>query len=277
MTKTPLHTAFALVPPGAPRRGAFGLLLMLAVVGWPQAAEAQLDPLLLLKRSLPSITTPQYRANVLVAVDVAPRMQYDADGNYYDPTEYVRGNMWDTALGVTAGNTTARYRRIYQGLQWSASAPQKFNATKIAIVGDAVSTPYTNFYQKTRLGVAKTALDQVIRENTTSVRFGLLKMRQTNPRVVTPADGPVFVSDPGQHAADRRRRVELVEAVPRRRRRRQPQPRDVHGAAGQPGRHQPEHGHPDDPGAAVLLVDGSDAGRQRLARRRRCAAGAPAR
>ncbi len=129
MTKTPLHTAFALVPPGAPRRGAFGLLLMLAVVGWPQAAEAQLDPLLLLKRSLPSITTPQYRANVLVAVDVAPRMQYDADGNYYDPTEYVRGNLWDTALGVTAGNTTARFRRIYQGLQWSASAPQKFNAT----------------------------------------------------------------------------------------------------------------------------------------------------
>ena len=198
MTKTTLHTAFALVPPGAPRRGAFGLLLMLAVVGWPQAAEAQLDPLLLLKRSLPSITTPQYRANVLVAVDVAPRMQYDADGNYYDPTEYARGNMWDTSLGVTAGNTTARYRRIYQGLQWSAVAPQKFNATKIAIVGDAASTPYTNFYQKTRLAVAKTALDQVIRENTTSARFGLLKMRQTNPRVVSPADGPVFVSDPGQ-------------------------------------------------------------------------------
>ncbi len=114
-----------MIPRGAPRRGAFGLLLMLAVVGWPQAAEAQLDPLLLLKRSLPSITTPQYRANVLVAVDVAPRMQYDADGNYYDPTEYARGNMWDTALGVTAGNTTARYRRIYQGLQWSAvGAPE---------------------------------------------------------------------------------------------------------------------------------------------------------
>jgi hypothetical protein len=198
MTTKTLHTAVALIPPGAPRRGTFGLLLMLAVVGWPQAAEAQLDPLLLLKRSLPSITTPQYRANVLVAVDVAPRMQYDADGKYYDPTDYARGNMWDAALGVTAGNTTARYRRIYEGLQWSASGPQKFDATKISIVGDAVSTPYTYFYQKTRLGVAKTALDQVIRENTTSVRFGLLKMRQTNPRVVSPADGPVFVTDVGQ-------------------------------------------------------------------------------
>ncbi|MBK5298140.1 MAG: hypothetical protein JJE40_13365, partial [Vicinamibacteria bacterium] len=198
MTKTPVHTAFALVPPGAPRRGAFGLLLTLLVVGWPQAAQAQLDPLLLLKRSIPNITTPQYRANVLVAVDVAPRMQYDADGHYYDPTEYVRGNLWDTSLGVTAGNTTARYRRIYQSLQWSASAPQKFNTTRIDIVGDAVSTPYTNFYQKTRLGVAKTALNQVISENTTSVRFGLLKMRQTNQRVVSPADGPVYNSDPGQ-------------------------------------------------------------------------------
>ena len=38
----------------------------------------------------------------------------------------------------------------------------------------------------------------MIRENTTSVRFGLLKMRQTNPRVVAPADGPVFVSDVDQ-------------------------------------------------------------------------------
>jgi hypothetical protein len=198
MTKTLLHTAVAMVRPGTPRRGVFGLLLMLVIVGWPQAAEAQLDPLLLLKRSLPNITTPQYRANVLVAVDVAPRMQYDADGNYYDPTDYVRGNTWDMTLGVTAGNTTARFRRVYESLQWSASAPQKFNATRITIVGDAVSTPYTNFYQKTRLGVAKTALDQVIRENTTSVRFGLLTMRQTNPRVVTPADGPVYVSDPAQ-------------------------------------------------------------------------------
>ena len=114
MTKTPLHTALALVPPGAPRRGAFGLLLMLLIAGWPQAAEAQLDPLLLLKRSIPNITTPLYRANVLVAIDVAPRMQYDADGNYYDPTDYVRGNAWDAPLGVSG---CQHYRTVPPRLQ----------------------------------------------------------------------------------------------------------------------------------------------------------------
>ena len=100
----------------ARRRGIAGAIAGLAMAAWPQAAEAQLDPLLVLKRSVPSVTTPQYRANVLVAIDVAPRMQYDADGNYYDPAEYARGNAWDIVLGVTAANTTARYRRMYSKL-----------------------------------------------------------------------------------------------------------------------------------------------------------------
>ena len=72
MTNTPSPFAVARVPSGGPRRSAVGFLMLLGLVAWPQAAQAQLDPLLLLKRSLPSITTPQYRANVLVAVDVAP-------------------------------------------------------------------------------------------------------------------------------------------------------------------------------------------------------------
>ncbi len=181
----------------ARRRSIAGAIAGLAIAAWPQAAEAQLDPLLVLKRSVPSVTTPQYRANVLVAIDVAPRMQYDADGNYYDPTEYAKGNAWDTVLGVTAANTTARYRRIYSKLQWSATAPQKFDSTTISITGDAEPN-YSRFYQKTRLGVAKYALDQVISENNTSVRFGLLKMRQTNPRVIAAADGPVYVANPAQ-------------------------------------------------------------------------------
>ena len=197
MTKTPLAPA-PVFRTAAARRGLMAALVGLAAALLPQAAEAQLDPLLVIKRSVPALTTPQYRANVLIAVDVAPRMQYDADGHYYDPFEYSRGTSWDSTLGVEAANTTTRYRRVYENLKWSASGTQKFDTTRIGIVGDGTPAAYARFYEKTRLGVAKAAIDQVIAENATSARFGLLKMRQTNPRIVSPADGPVYNSDPGQ-------------------------------------------------------------------------------
>ena len=198
MTNIDLHSRLASLAARLPRSGVAGALLALLAVGWPQSAEAQLDPLLFLKRSVPSITTPQYRANVLVAVDVAPRMQYDADGHFYDPTDYAKGNLWDTALGVSGANTIARYRRLYQSMQWTSSGSQTFNTTKISIVGDGQGAAYTSFYQKTRLGVAKSALDQVIRENTTSARFGLLKMRQQNPHIDTSWDDTAYSADPAQ-------------------------------------------------------------------------------
>jgi hypothetical protein len=174
-------------------RTAAGIVLALSAVAWPQTAEAQLDPLLFLKRSVPSITTPQYRANVLVAVDTAPRMQYDADGHYYDPNDYARGNVWDTVIGATTG---VRYRRVYQSLQWSNSGSEKFTTTKISTVTDASATAYANFFQKTRIAVAKNALAQVITENNSSARFGLLKMRHQG--ISTVADGPALTSDIGQ-------------------------------------------------------------------------------
>ncbi len=180
------------------RRGAFGFLLLALLVGWPATASAQLDPLLFLKRSMPTVTTVQHRANVLLAVDTAPRMQYDADGNFYDPADYAAGNTYDSALGVSGANTTARYRRKYHSLTWSGSGPQKFNTTQISIAGDRQGAAYTNFYAKTRLGVAKAAITQAITENYISSRFGLIKMRQTNPRVSSPADGPVYNSSAAQ-------------------------------------------------------------------------------
>jgi hypothetical protein len=189
MTKTALHIRLSRVTP----RAAAGVLLTLVALAWPQAAEAQLDPLLFLKRSVPSITTPSYRANVLVAVDTAPRMMYDADGRYYDPTEYVRGNVWDTALGATTGT---RYRRVYQNFQWTSGGSPKFTTTKISTVTDASATAYANFYQKTRIGVARTALAQVIAENNSSSRFGLLKMRHQGASTI--ADGPALSSDAAQ-------------------------------------------------------------------------------
>jgi hypothetical protein len=191
MTMTALLAVLARVTP----RTVAGAALALATLAWPQAAEAQLDPLLFLKRSVPSITTPQYRANVLIAVDTAPRMQYDADGHYYDPTDYARGNLWDVVIGATSG---VRYRRVYENLAWTSGGFEKFKTTRISTVTDASATAYANFYQKTRIAVAKSALAQVITENNSSARFGLLKMRQNTPRIISPADGPVLSSDGGQ-------------------------------------------------------------------------------
>ena len=206
MTST-METTEALAPPsartgfgeaGPVRRGAFAALLLGVMVGWPATASAQLDPLLFLKRSMPTVTTVQHRANVLLAVDTAPRMQYDADGHFYDPADYARGAVYDPVLGVSAANTVGRYRRKYHNLTWSGGGPQKFDTTQISIVGDAQGAAYTNFYAKSRLGVAKAAISQAITENFISSRFGLIKMRQTNPRVSSPADGPVFNSNLSQ-------------------------------------------------------------------------------
>jgi hypothetical protein len=244
MTTTALRIRLFRVTP----RAAAGALLALVAIAWPQPAEAQLDPLLFLKRSVPSITTPSYRANVLVAVDTAPRMMYDADGHYYDPTEYARGNVWDAALGATTG---ARYRRLYQNLQWSSSGPQKFTTTKISTVSDASATAYANFYQKTRIGVARTALAQVITENDYSSRFGLLKMRHQGRR--RPVEGRADDDD-----------------------REQPQHRDLDGAARPARWRQPERGDPHHPVAAALVVVAA-ARRDGCLRRRRRGAGASAR
>jgi len=72
---------------------------------------AQLDPTLFLKR-----TTP----NIILAVDVANRMERDAPvdpanhqatSNYYDPFKYTRaGSAFESTLGVSGGTF---YRRRY--------------------------------------------------------------------------------------------------------------------------------------------------------------------
>lgn len=165
-------------------RRAAGFLIALAALAWPATAEAQLDPLLFLKRSLPTVTTASYRANVLLAVDTAARMQYDADGNYYDPMDYTRGNFWDSTLGVTPTNTALRYRRKYHDLKFDGSGgSQKYTTSTISIAGDLQPSAYSRFYARTRIGVAKDAMMQAVQENMSSVRFGLLKMRQSNPRI----------------------------------------------------------------------------------------------
>jgi hypothetical protein len=182
-----------------PSSGAvLGVLLVGFILASAQPAEAQLDPLLFLKRSVPTMVTAQYRAHILLAVDTSLRMQYDAAGNYYDPYDYSTGNLWDSSLGLSGAAT--KYRRKYVALTYLAGLP-KYQATTIQAVGNNNSslTAYTQFYAPTRLAVVKAGMLQAISENSTSAHFGLLKMRQVNPRITAPLnDGDVADQDTGQ-------------------------------------------------------------------------------
>ena len=165
------------------------LLLAGAVLAFAQPAAAQLDPLLFLKRTRP---------NVLLMVDTANRMLYDGNGVYYDPFDYAKGNPWDTTLGLSPLDT--RYRRKYVDLQFLNGGGDKFTASTIVAVGNGVltATAYNNFYATSRIGATKAAVIQALQENTTSVRFGLLKMRQNSPGISGSNEGPVFNQNPAQ-------------------------------------------------------------------------------
>ena len=108
-------------------RVAVGLIAALGIVGAPRTAHAQIDPLAIIKRNLTITTTsPSYKTHLLVAMDTSLRMQFDADGNYYDPYDYTTGNVYDTTLGISAAAT--RYRRMYTALQFTSSGAPKFEA-----------------------------------------------------------------------------------------------------------------------------------------------------
>src|SRR5581483_8704780 len=122
----------------------------------PAPAAAQLDPLLFLKGSAP---------NILVAVDVSHRMQRDAPSDpanpkttssYYDPFLYPKqSSAQETEIGLTNGNTSARYRRKYVGLDYISNVNgDKFQTTTITGTGD-LDPNYANFEAATRLSIAR--------------------------------------------------------------------------------------------------------------------------
>jgi hypothetical protein len=173
------------------KTAAFLVTLAAVWVGGTREASAQLDPLLFLKRTQP---------NVLLVVDTANRMQKDANNDYYDANVYSKtGALYETTLGVTAGNTIARYRRKYVNLQHldpAVSGGIKFSADDIRIVGD-LDPAYSTFGERTRMAVARRAMIAAISANQTVARFGLLTMRQANPTLGAQGnDGPVYVSNP---------------------------------------------------------------------------------
>src|SRR5688572_18982842 len=163
--------------------------MALALLGTPQEASAQLDPLLFLKKTRP---------NVIVAIDTSARMRLDADGTYYDPAEYtVQSQPWETAIGVT--NAMTKYRRTFKG--WSETtvlpAAKTYTSSTIGVVGNN-DTKYAHFAAKTRLALARAAVTQAINENSLVARFGLVKTRQAGQTVPIASNGTVINADLAQ-------------------------------------------------------------------------------
>ena len=171
-------------------------------------AWAQVDPLLFLKTATP---------NVIFIVDTGNRMQRGAPtdastlatstatSTYYDPIEYAKTNQaWEVGLGITASNTSIKYRRKYVNLVYSNSGSgDRFDALRIEIAGD-LDPAYGRFEAATRLAIARAAMYQAVNENKSVARFGLVKMRQTSPALaVLHNSGPVAVTDLAQQVTDR--------------------------------------------------------------------------
>ena len=174
-----------------PRGYSFPFILTLAVacVLTGREASAQLDPLLFIKRQAP---------NVIIAVDTSNRMQRDIANDYLDPNIYTKtGALWEPSIGV-GSNVTAKYRRKYVNLQHTdpATSGDKFSADTIRVVADR-DTGYSAFDDQTKLAMARKALLEAVNANSSVVRFGLLKMRQRDPRIgLEKNEGPVKTADP---------------------------------------------------------------------------------
>ena len=119
-------------------------------------ASAQLDPLLFLQRSQP---------NVIIAVDVSDRMQWDANGNYFDPYDYPRTGAACGGHARGPGRAQPTYRRMYQVA--GQAAARQFGRlrppTFIQTMGS--NNPlYSAFWSRTRLAVARAGLLSAVRE-----------------------------------------------------------------------------------------------------------------
>ena len=165
----------------------------LALLASPRPAAAQLDPLLFVKKTKP---------NVIVAIDVSARMRLDADGSYYDPTEYlVQNKPWEPVIGVPVG--AIKYRRIFTGWQTTTvlQPTRTYTTNTIKVVANT-DPKYAYFAARTRLALVRAAVVQAINENTSVARFGLVKTRQLAPSVPNVVNASVTDSDAAQTPAD---------------------------------------------------------------------------
>jgi hypothetical protein len=155
-------------------------------------AQAQLDPLLPIKRVPPT---------VIIVFDTSFRMLDDGNGNYYDPYTYrVAGDPVAAAAGVTG----RWYRRIYRGLRLTSAETSKYETATVVGVSDA-SAGFSTFWDATRYEIARRGVLGAINERggtfseTASAgapRWGVIRLRQKSPQWPTSCDKPVEVQDP---------------------------------------------------------------------------------
>ncbi len=164
------------------------MLLVLLLMAGAAPAQAQLDPLVFLKRTQP---------NVLLLVDTSERMQFDVYGDYVDANVYgVAGSAHEATLGVTSAVASARYRRRYVQLQYHNDS--EFRADRIAVTGD-LEAGYATFDERTRMSIARRGLAAAVAANQRVTRFGLIGMRQASPHLGAQGNaGPVDVEDDAQ-------------------------------------------------------------------------------
>lgn len=154
-------------------------------------ASAQIDPLLFLKNQ---------QSNVLIAIDTGNRMQRDADSTYYDPAVYTKDASLLVPLGLLDAEAAKVYRRKFPQLAHTESAgSDKFSGPNLEVVGDQEAT-FSTFYERTRLMIARRGVLKAMQDNTSSVRFGLIRMRQSNPAMPNSPTHDVRISDANQQA-----------------------------------------------------------------------------
>jgi hypothetical protein len=173
----------------SPLRAVVRVAIAAVVLSAAAPAEAQLDPLLSLKRVPP---------NVVVVVDTSMRMLDDGTGDYYDPLTYTTSldpNV-ATVLGVPSAALT--YRRKYIALNFEniQDSSTKFEAEQIVTVPSTAAN-YAAFWAATRLEQAKGGILTALHHNDQFVRWGLMKLRQNSPAWRTPnnCDRPVRITN----------------------------------------------------------------------------------
>jgi hypothetical protein len=158
------------------RTNTIAAALLLALLCAP-AAQAQLDPLISLKRVPPRI---------LIVFDTSFSMLYDmtaadlATGQgavYCDPTVYQRDPAVDGVFDLK-GNT--RYRRSFTNLAITATG---YTATGIGYVTDGTPAAFANWCTNTRYEIARRGVKLALeRSGNPRLHWGLLALRQTTPQ-----------------------------------------------------------------------------------------------